>query len=355
MTMQGLLWDAKADRLSLDEFPVPTASAGEVVIKVAYAGVCGTDLHITNKEYPAGDRLILGHEFSGVITEVGEGVTQFKVGDRVCVDPCFICGSCRHCQRGRINYCHRGHLQHLRNSVGTRRNGGFANFCAVPVGHVHRLHDDVTLLHGALVEPISCIQRGWDNLGTPPSDSRVLVLGAGYIGVMWSCLLHFKGYRDVTISEPAEGRRELAVGMGLGYQAVHPDEIKTRFAGGSDVEEIGYDVIIDCSGFPPAIEQAFSWLRCGATFLQFGCCPINSEITINPFQIYAKELKIVGCLTNPFTMPTTINGLVRGMSGSYLSDFSRLGIKMFRLQEYQEAIAQLRKGDISKAMFDLQG
>ncbi|XP_078597270.1 uncharacterized protein LOC144873600 [Branchiostoma floridae x Branchiostoma japonicum] len=349
-TMQGLQWNATADKLSLIELDKPKAGPGEVVIKVAYAGVCGTDLHIIAKEFAAAEKVILGHEFAGVITEVGEGVKDFQLGDRVCVDPNKGCAGCRYCASGTPNYCSTGLTTY---TVGLRKNGGFANYCVVPTEQVYRLPEELTLQHGALCEPLSCLMRGWDNLGSPPADSRILVLGAGIIGVLWSSIFHYKGYRDVTVSEPADGRRKLIGELELGYKAVHPDELKSRFDG-ADVEDVGYDVIVDCSGFPPAIEQAFNWLRSGATFLQFGCCPSNSKITINPFMIYQKELKIIGCLINPFTMPKAVGGLARGMAGSYLKDFSRLGIKMFRLQEYQEAIAQLKKGEISKAMFEFE-
>ncbi|XP_066274771.1 D-altritol 5-dehydrogenase-like [Branchiostoma lanceolatum] len=345
--MQAIQWDAQADVLSLVDVPVPTAGHGQVVIKVAYAGVCGTDLHIIQKEFPAAEKVTLGHEFSGAITEIGPGVKGFTTGDRVCVDPNRGCGNCRECFKAQTNHCQNGGL---RTTIGIFQNGGFANFCMVPSEQVHQLPAEVTLPQGALCEPLSCILRGWENLNNPSLDSRILILGAGIIGVLWSTIFHHKGYRDVTVSEPAEGRRNRISALGLGYQAVHPDELKSCISQ-ENIRETGYDVIVDCSGFPPAIEQAFSWLRAGATFVQFGCCPPKEKISISPFEIFSKELKIVGCLINPFTMVNTVEGLVRGMSGSYLNDFSRLGIKMFHLQEYQEAIAQLKKGTISKAMF----
>ncbi|XP_068239023.1 D-altritol 5-dehydrogenase-like [Palaemon carinicauda] len=345
--MKALQWDKIAGKLSLINKDVPGAkdlTSGYILIKVAYAGICGTDLHIIQKEFRSADKVILGHEFSGTVVKIGPNVDHVKVGNKVVVDPNSHCDQCRFCYRGQPNFCSKG----LAVSIGVCKDGGFSDYCLVPAKHVIKLPDSFPLDKGALCEPYSCIIRGWDNLGTISDDSQILILGAGIIGLLWASLFHHHGYYDVTITEISEGRRKLAMGLNLGYQVHHPDDVQRKFAG-VDTGLEGYDIIVDCTGVPKAIESAFPLLRCGGKFCMFGCCPKVSEITINPADIMLKELTIVGSQVNPFTISKAVS-LVNNMSERYL-DFERLGIGFYSLEKYEEAMQMLKTGQISKAMF----
>lgn len=345
--MRALQWDKIAGKLSLINKDVPGTSdipSGHILVKVAYSGICGTDLHIMQKEFRSADKVILGHEFSGTVVMVGPSVDLVKVGNKVVIDPNTHCNQCRFCYRGQPNFCANG----MATAVGLFTDGGFSDYCLVHVKHVIKLPDSFPLDKGALCEPFSCIIRGWDNLGAIADDSQILILGAGIIGLLWASLFHHHGYRDVTITEIAEGRRKLAKDLDLGYQVCHPDDVQRKFA---DVDPglHGYDIIVDCTGVPKALEAAFPLLRCGGKFCMFGCCPRVSEITINPADIMLKELTIVGSQVNPFTISKAVS-LVQSMSERYL-DFERLGIRFFPLEKYEEAIRMLKAGQISKAMF----
>jgi len=336
--------------LSLVTKPIPKVNnPDDVLIRVAYSGICGTDLHIIAGEFPSSTKaLTLGHEFSGIIEKVGSSVTTFKSGDRVVVNPNNNCHVCSYCIQGQIHFCKTGGL---RSTVGIWRNGGWSQFCRVPSCLVHKVPDNLPLRLAALVEPYSCICRGFHQLGEVNPEAKILICGAGIIGLLWSTLLHFKGFRNIVVSEISEKRRNMVSALNLGFTVALPDYLVSQqresIRNGDD--DWGFDVIIDCTGVPKAIEQAFNWLRRGAKFVIFGCCPKDSKIELNPFDIFNKELKIIGSLINPFTFPTAIR-LTEDMAGAYL-DFGKLGIQSFPLHEYSSALTALKNGVVSKALF----
>ena len=203
------------------------------------------------------------------------------------------------------------------------------------------------------VEPISCILRGWDQLDPLPTDADILICGTGIIGLLFASIAHFRGYRRVTLTEISEQRRALASGLKLGFNIVHPESLEILYKRGITNKDVtwGFDAIIDCTGSPEAIEQSFKWLRYGGTFCLFGCCPKESEVKINPFDVVFKEIKLVGSCINPFTFPRAIQ-MVQDMAKDYLS-YQKLGVEMFKLQDYAAAISALRSGKISKAVFEI--
>ncbi len=346
--MKAIKWMEKQNVVEIITAPRPTNPATKhVIIKVAYSGICGTDLHIIQKEFAAAKEVILGHEISGTVQSVGEAVTHLSVGDKVTVDPNSSCGKCRFCVRNKVNYCVTGGL---RGTVGIFTDGGWAEYVEVPVNQVATLPPGISLKQGVLCEPYSCIARGWDNNSLVPDDSDILVMGTGIIGLLWTCLFHHHGYRNVIVTEPSEIRRNIFKGMCLGYEIYHPDEMKTRFDS-LESEVDGFDLIVDCSGNEKAVEAAFAWLRRGGMLNVFGCCPKKSKMTIHPAEFMLREVSIIGTLINPFTYPKTIQ-LVANMANRYL-DYDKLGIEVFALEKYEEAISRLKSGSISKAVFKI--
>lgn len=218
---------------------------------------------------------------------------------------------------------------------------------------IHPVPPQITLRQAALCEPYSCIAHGFDLLIPLATSSNVLICGSGIIGLLWTCLLHFHGYRKVTISEVSERRRSLASGLDTGYQVLHPEVLvnNAKEAKLSGNDSWGFNAVIDCTGAPPAIEQAINWLRCGGKMLVFGCCPKDSSIKIDPHEVYVKELKIIGSHINPFTFPKAIQ-LVKDMAEKYLN-YDKLGITVFDLPNYQSALDALSRAEISKAVFEM--
>lgn len=337
-------------QLSLITTPMPKVSDPlDVVVQVKCCGVCGTDLHIIKGEFPAAKKLILGHEFAGVVSQAGDAVTHVKVGDRVCINPYNWCGTCHYCTRGNPQFCI---SEAMRTAFGYQKNGGMQKYCVVPAQLVHLVPPTMSLKQAVFCQPLSTIIRGWDNMGHVDSDAKILIAGAGIIGLLWASLFHFHGYRDVTLSEPTDHRKEMASRMNLGYDCVHPDTLAAKYeeAQATDPETYGFDVIIDCTGFPPAVEAELKWLRKGATIVLFGVCPKGKIVNFEPFSVYAKEVKIVTSYLNKFTFPRTVK-LVHDMSERYL-DWGILDVKSFQLQDFEAAFDSLRKGIVSKAVFE---
>ena len=333
-----------SNELSIVTKPIPKLSNPEdVLVRVAYSGICGTDLHIIAGEFPASTKaLTLGHEFCGTIENVGSSVSSFKPGDRVVVNPNSSCNACSYCKKGKPHFCIKGRSQ---TALGVFKNGGWSNYCRVGSHLVHKLPDKIPLKNGIFVEPMSCILRGWKQIGNVDQNGNILIIGCGIIGLLWASFLHYKGYRNITLSELNEHRREMASRFGL--NVFSPSDLKEQ---SYTDENFGYDLIIDCSGSLVAIEEALMWTNQGATFLCFGMCPKEGEISINPFDIFIKELKIVGSLINPFTFEASVSA-VQAME-KYLS-YEMLGINIYTLQDYNTALDSLKSGTATKSVFKL--
>ncbi|XP_072758255.1 sorbitol dehydrogenase-like [Anoplolepis gracilipes] len=338
--MEYLSFDLSTKSLILKKRnTLPKPAANEIRIKVAYSGICGTDLHILEGSFPCKEYepLTLGHEFVGTIDELGSEVTIFKVGQRVAIDPNNGCNKCDHCHNANYHFCKIG----CTSAIGIFRDGGWATHAIVPETQVYLLPDEIEMYHAVLSEPMSCLAHGWDKLNPVNIGNKVLVIGAGIIGLLWACLLHLHGLRKtVTISELNQKRRELAAHLGLDYQVKNPNDLKEEF-----------DIAVDCSGSAPAMEAAISLLGHGGRLCVFGVANPKVKMSIEPFQIYKKELTIVGALVNPFSFLKGL-ALLQPLSEKYL-DYNKLGIKVFSLPQYKEALDALKKGKISKAVFKL--
>ncbi|CAK8689605.1 uncharacterized protein LOC143459641 [Clavelina lepadiformis] len=351
--MEALWWHGKVKELTFNEkqkLPEPY-DPEDVKIKVAYSGICGSDFHYMKGEMgkfaAKDDGVILGHEFSGTVVGVGEkAAKRFKIGDRVCVDPNMCCKECSWWKKGCPHFCT------TMKSVGVKADGGWAQYSVVAENKVHKLPDVVSLKQGALAEPYSCVLRGWKHIEPlPPKDCKILVQGGGIIGILFCTVLHHNGYSNVTISEPSEERRKLCSNSGFGFDVVHPQEILLKMAA-NDMDQHGFELIIDCTGNASAVEKAFDLACRGGKICVFGCCPAGKKISIEPFQIYWKELKIVGSFINPFCFVDTIPLLENLANKGYLS-YEKLGIKEFPLADYKEAIDSLKSGNATKAVFKL--
>ncbi|KAG5306517.1 ARD1 dehydrogenase, partial [Acromyrmex insinuator] len=340
-TMEHLSFNISNKSLTLkkrDTLPKPAAN--EVRIKVAYSGICGTDLHILEGSFPCKEDgpLTLGHEFVGTIDEVGSEVTTFKIGQRVAVDPNNGCNKCDHCHNANYHYCAYGGIN---NTIGIFKDGGWATHALVPETQIFLIPDEIEMRQAVLTEPLSCMAHGWDRINPVNVGNKVLVMGAGIIGLLWACLLHLHGLRKtVTISEPQQKRRELASNLDLDYKVKNPTELKEEF-----------DLAVDCCGSAPAMEMAMSFLGHGGRLCVFGVANPKAKLSIEPFQIYKKELSIIGVIVNPYSFCKGL-ALVQAMSEKYLN-YNKLGIKVFSLSQYKEALDALKKGDISKAVFKL--
>jgi 2-desacetyl-2-hydroxyethyl bacteriochlorophyllide A dehydrogenase len=268
------------NQISVETVPDPTCGENEVVVQVAASGICGTDLHILEGEFAPTLPIIPGHEFSGTIVEVGSKVSDYKVGQKVAVDPSLHCGYCFYCKRARGNLCENW------GGIGISIPGGAAEFSAVPAKNLYLLPDEIDVRNASLIEPLSCAVRGYDVLPRMPG-SHYLIYGSGTMGLMMMELARRNGAASVSMVDINEKRLETARTLGITKLATSADEFES---------ERGWDVVIDCTGNEKAIQDAIPRTMPGGTFLQFGVANTHAKVEINPFWVYNKEITIAGSM-----------------------------------------------------------
>jgi len=284
------------------EIDDPTCGDADVVIAVASCGVCGTDRSIFRGEYAVATPMILGHEFSGTVVEVGRSVTRFTEGDRVVVDPNVVDDVCFFCRRGQPHLCSG------LSPLGVARPGGFAERSVIPERYLYPIPKSVTLADAALTEPLACCVRGIDQADVSAGDV-VIISGAGPIGCLLIQLARINGAAVIVSVEPAPSRHEAARRAGADV-VCDPAEVRgvlRRLRGAT-----GADVVIEASGSLTAAGTSFDLVRRGGTVLLFGVYPQGRTITVSPFRINEDELRVVGSLNNPSTHSRALELIASG-------------------------------------------
>jgi len=285
------------DDLRVRQVAEPEPGRGEVVVRVEVCGVCGTDRHILCGEYPAAAPVTLGHEFAGTIAAAGPGARPV-VGTRVAVDPNIACGVCRECRRGDICLCPR------RVALGVDRDGGLAEYALVPATQVYELPSAMPIEWGALCEPLACCLRGLDLAGIQPGAS-VVVLGGGVIGQMMVQLARLAGATTIMLVTRQESRRRLAEELGatatLDPRGGDGDIVALIAGEPGGLAPGGVDVVLECAGTIETFEQSIALARRGGTALVFGVSPQTAAARVSPFDVFARELRILGSYLNPHT------------------------------------------------------
>jgi 2-desacetyl-2-hydroxyethyl bacteriochlorophyllide A dehydrogenase len=292
--------------LRIDRVLVPVPQPGEVLIKVWRAGICGTDLHISRGTFPAPNLpLTLGHEFSGTVASLGAGVDGVEVGRKAVCDINIACGSCFFCPRGQKLFCP------TVSQLGVHRAGGLAEYVTVPAGNLYVLPETFSLDDAAYVEPLACAIHGQDRIGITTGD-RVLIIGGGPMGLAHIALARLSGASSILVSEPDESRRALAKKMGAD-NVVNPLDTDLDAIVADWTDGIGPDVVIEAVGNVRTYETALSVVRRGGRVLAYGAAPQDATMTIRPFDIYAKELTIVGSYAGTYdTWPRAIALIAAG-------------------------------------------
>ena len=298
--MKSAVFYGKHD-LRVEEHEMPKVGPKDVLIQVKACGVCGTDVHIYDGDKGAAEvtpPTILGHEFSGVIAEVGSEVTNYKAGDRVCIDPNCYCGACEPCRNGVVHYC-----EHM-IGYGTTVNGGFAEYCAVNERQVYKLGDNTSFEQGAMTEPVACCLHGMDMCEIRPGH-QVVVIGGGMIGLLMLQLSRLAGAAKVALLEPVESKREVGkkLGADICIDPIHED-VKAR------LKEEGMtwvNTVIECVGRPSTIEQAIDIAGNKAVVMMFGLTKPDETISVKPFEIFRKELVLKASYINPYTQKRALD------------------------------------------------
>jgi len=314
---------------TLEQKDVPDPGPGEVQIKVAYCGICGTDLHIYlgHMDKRVGFERTIGHEMSGTISALGSGVDALAVGQRIVVRPLDHCGVCPACRAGHEHICHN------LTFIGIDSEGAFQEYWNVPAHTVHVLPEELDLAHAALIEPLAVACHDVERAKVAPGED-VLVIGGGPIGLLVALVARHAG-GNVTISEISENR--LAYAERLGFATINP---KTSDA----VERVnhltgskGADVVFEVSGSQPGVDLMTA---AAATRGRVVMVAIHaSKPNVDMFQFFWRELELFGArVYRPEDYDQAMRLLAEGVvdCGSFITDIRPLS----DIQSAFEALTQ---------------
>lgn len=298
--------------LRLEDVEIKDVKSHQAKVEVKWAGICGSDLHIyTDFEaglvpikdvHPlSGEKvpLTLGHEFSGIVREIGAEVTNVKVGDRVCIEPIYYCGECKECRSGHYHVCRYSNAAF----VGIVSDGGFAEFCVTEADKLHVLPDNVTLEEGALVEPTAVAYHGVLESGLQAGQT-VLVIGAGPIGLLTAEVARASGATKIFVSDVSNERLEIAKTMGATH-VFNPMEVDVVSEILKETGGDGVDVAFEAAGVQVAMNTAVSATK------RKGCVLVLAlymePVKVNMFEALVKEITIKPTLAYVNEFPQVID------------------------------------------------
>ncbi|MCL4514874.1 MAG: zinc-binding dehydrogenase [Firmicutes bacterium] len=295
--MHGLFkTDSGPGNMEVREIAAPKPGPGEVMIEVKASGICGSDLHIYHSDIaiPTRPPVITGHEFSGVIAALGEGVTGWKEGDRVTSETASIrCDTCSYCRTGFYNLCPERRL------IGYWVNGSFAKYIVVPARNVHRLPDNIDFVTGAMAEPTACCVHAVNELTNIRGGDLVVIIGPGPIGLISAQLAMAEGADVVVVGTSKDATRlEMAKKLGarrtIDVQTENAPEIVNQMTGGK-----GADVVLECSGNEAGAALGLELVRRQGRYTQIGL--FGKKIQLDFERICYKELKVTGSIGSVWT------------------------------------------------------
>lgn len=329
-TMNAVVYTG-IDTVEVTRVPMPQPGPGELLIKVEAAGLCHTDLDILAGRYAAAFPRIPGHEFAGTVIDADPAHAD-RLGERVAVDPLIACGVCRNCRRGYANLCAHG------EAYGAERDGGFAEYAVVRAENAHDA-GGIPFDLAALAEPFACAVNALDRADISPG-SRVLIVGAGPMGMILSVAARGRGLDQLTIADRVPERLERATRYGATTTAL----IETGLV--PALPAAHYDLVIDATGRPEVVREAVSLLADGGTLIPFGVCPPGSDLALDPFDVYRRQLRIIGS----FSLNRGVPSALRLLKGSdYPLD--ELITTRFDLQDGVAALAAIGAPATVKVQF----
>jgi len=334
---------AGSGNMELHEVPEPSAGPGEVKIRVIAASICGSDLHIRRGDIgiPMRFPVVPGHEFAGVIADIGAGVTGLKAGDRVTAENTrSSCGICPQCAGGSYNLCQK------RLATGYAFDGAFTNYVVVPAVRIHRLPDAVDFKSGSLTDPSACAYHAVQELTRIDAGHVVLISGPGPMGLF--CLQYAKANGGIVIlTGSAKDARRLELGKTLGADhtlVAGPgleDHVKALTQG------TGVDVVLECSGAEPAAQAGLALLKRQGQFTQIGI--FGKPIRFDLDQVLYREIRLTGSFSQKFTgweqaVALCAQGKVK---------VAPLITHTFSLDDWEKAFDVFECGEAIKVVFEL--
>ena len=279
--------------LRIEDLPIPVKRDCYRLVKVAYCGICGTDVHLYEGDEGSVKLIpgtVPGHELSGTLVDTGEAVT---------VDPNYFCGNCDSCLSGNPHYC-----ENIFNT-GVTVNGGFAEYVLAHESQIHKIPGRISLEDASFSEPVSCCLHGADLTDLKKSD-RVLITGAGTIGLIMLQICSAAGVSHIAVSEPVEAKRKKAIN--LGANSVFDSKVVT----GEKLRKCSFNKVIECSGNINAVKTALNCCADTGTVMLFGLTRPDETLEIKPFDLFKREMTIKASYINPSTIPNAIKMIADG-------------------------------------------
>ena len=317
-------------RFTIDEVPDPAPGPGQALVTVHAAGICGTDVHATQGLFPWKPPLVMGHEYTGVVQDVGRGVSRRLIGRTVGCEPSYGCGQCADCAEGRVSQCTR-----------CARVGGFAERVVLPVSCLHALPRGLDPVTAAMTEPAACCLANLE-MFPMPRGATVVVIGGGIMGLLTMVLARRRGARRLVVSDPLPERRAMAKRVGASV-VVDParESLRDRVLGLTRGR--GADVVCEAVGKPALVAESLTLVRPGGVVQLVGVNPKGSTLALDLYDVHFREIRIHGAF---------------GRGGSYrraLALMPKLRVKplvtaKFPLERIEEAFAHATAGRGVKTM-----
>lgn len=317
------------------DVPEPTIGPKDVLVRARACGICGTDVHIWEGDFFPTFPLIPGHELAGEVVAVGSGVTDLREGDRVMVDPTVTCEECHFCMINRQNHCLAW------NAVGVTRDGGFAELVRVPAKNCYRF-ENVSFGEAAFCEPLACVVFGQDRARVD-FGSEILILGAGPIGQLHVQASRANGASSVTVVDLVESKLDMAKKAGARDVVIADNGMDEKLR---KIAKYGFDVVIDATGHAPVFERSLKYVKSGGKYLVFGVCGPHDTVSISPFEIYRRDLEIIGS----FAIRRTYDRAFKLMEAGVI-DVKPLVAEALPVEELGRGLLQMKQG---KAPMKLQ-
>ena len=321
--MRAVVFES-AGVLVLEDRPESTPGYKEVLIEVAAVGVCGTDTHVFDGEFEGTIfPLVPGHEATGTVLSIGDGVIHVAVGDHVAINPSQTCGECEFCLNGKSNLCRDWDGLGVVSSDGASQQRFIA-----PAANVFKLKPETDLYQAALIEPLACAIRAYDILPRKMGE-HYLIYGSGTMGLLMAQLAPRAGAASVTIVDVNAERLNTAEEVG----------IENRFTSADQADREKWDVVIDCTGNIRAIEDGLPRVKPGGTFQQFGVAPVEATANYSPFRIYRDEITVVGTMA----VHNSFGRAVEMFEAGAINSVPMIS-HSFVLDDYAEALEMFRAG-----------
>jgi 2-desacetyl-2-hydroxyethyl bacteriochlorophyllide A dehydrogenase len=315
----------------LVEGPLPRPGPGEVLVAVGAAGLCGSDVELYDGRRPEGYRrypVVPGHEWAGTVAEVGESVSQVRAGDRVVAEGIRWCGACARCREGATNLCLAPYAE-----TGFTHPGAFSDHVVVPARLVHALPSGADLEEAALLEPAACVAAGV--LVSPPqAGARVAIIGAGTLGLLAVCLLRLHSPAELTVVDPRQDRRELALALGATAAVAPPPP-----AG------LEADLVVETAGVGETLPLALGAARRGGAVVALGIAGVGS-VPIDPDVFAVRSLEVRGV----FSAPTRAWQHVVGLFAAGLLPLRELISHRLGLDGYEDALELVGRPGTGKVL-----